>query len=95
MRLLTYAQENLKEMHPNRVKKITSQVPYMLSHLTGPATKLLPRKLSSRISIHGSMKKLHEDIQLNKLNPQMTANEWALERSAIYQETLLKLSLND
>ena len=98
LRLVALGQENLRDLHPNRIRNICSQVPAFLSPLVKPAKKLLPSKIASRIHVVGSMKQLHDDYlniceSNNTETSTISAHEWAVNRRKIYNETLVKLSL--
>ncbi|CAB9515122.1 expressed unknown protein [Seminavis robusta] len=90
LRLVTHAQENLKSMHPNRVRSIYSQVPAFVMYLVPTVKLLLPKKIASRVNIVGNMEELGELLHSAK-NPDTTVLEWAEERHAKYLETVKKL----
>jgi len=92
LRLIVKGQENLKDMHSNRIKQIYSQVPFFLTHLVGPAKRLLPTKIASRIHVVGTMEELQEHLEPSE-DHGMTVEKWVSWRLAKYEETLAKLKL--
>jgi len=91
LRFVVKGQENLKDMHSYRIKQIYSQVPYILTHLIGPAKRLLPTKIASRINVVGTMNELQQHFELEE--PGMTVEKWASLRLAKYEETLANLEI--
>jgi len=92
LRFVVKGQENLKDMHSYRIKKIYSQVPYLLTHLIGTAKKFLPTKIASRINVVGSMNELQQYLEPFQ-EQNMTAEKWACWRLAKYEETIANLKL--
>jgi len=92
LRFVVTGQENLKDMHSYRIKQIYSQVPYLLTHLIGPAKRLLPTKIASRINVVGTMSELHQHLEPFK-EQDMTVEKWVCCRLAKYEETVANLKL--
>ena len=98
MRFMKQISPEMKDMHPHTVKAVHAQFPSLVAHLLPAVKHVLPRKVADRIHVYASVedmgKNLEQSVKSNPGNMELTASEWASQRSVRYRETVAKLSLD-
>lgn len=95
--LTKFGNQNVKEMHSHRVKKIYAEVPSLFVPLVGVAKKALPSKIADRISITGNvdklMEKYFEGAQDGEEGLLLDPYTWAADRQRVFEETVNMVTL--
>lgn len=82
----------MKPIHNHRVRRIYSTAPITTRVFIDMIKKILPRKLKDRIQTFASQEDLEEVLYPCEKGDR-SLSQWVAERSAIFQETVEKLSL--
>ena len=94
LRVLTKANDNVNDMHPNRVRRVYTEIPVFGHHLIEGGKRLLPKKIQSRIIVHHTIEHLEEKLcKAAKGGDPMTIVEWCEQRNAVYEESVEKVRL--
>lgn len=94
LRVLTKARDNVNDMHPNRVRRVYSEIPVFGHHLVEGGKNLLPKKIANRIKIHSTVAELEQNLNKAVKGKHPTEIvEWCEQRNAIYEESVKKVTL--
>ncbi|CAB9512070.1 expressed unknown protein [Seminavis robusta] len=93
IRMSTKSKENVKGMHPHRIRKIYCEVPSLYMYAARACMAILPKKIVERILLFSSLPALENHMQTKETIPNTNVLEWAKARQAKYLETLERLSL--
>ena len=91
LKMVSHGQENLKPMHPNRMRKIHAEVPVFFTYLVPVAKKLLPSKVANRLEVYGTVEEMEAKLKRSATENQ-NPMEWARERRAQLEETVAQMN---
>jgi hypothetical protein len=94
LRVLTKAKDNVNEMHPNRVRRVFSEIPVFGHHLIETGKRMLPKKIADRIRVHHTVPLLEENlVKAVPGQDPMDIVAWCEERNAVYEESVRKVAI--
>ena len=94
LRVLGKASDNVHDMHPNRVRRVYTEIPVFGHHLIEGGKKLVPKKVRERINVHHTIEDL--EVKLCKAqegeNP-TTIMQWCEQKNALYEQSVRLVTL--
>ncbi|CAB9501028.1 expressed unknown protein [Seminavis robusta] len=94
LRVITKAKDNCNDMHPNRIRRVYSEIPVFGHHLVETCKAMLPKKIADRIVIHSSVAQLEAKLVKAVEGEDPTdIVAWCERKEAIYQESVRRVGL--
>jgi len=93
LRFLFTAKENIKDMHNHRLTKLYAHGPAIFAAGIRQALKILPKKLSKRVTVVGKMSDLDQYVSEQSPEEPNAIFDWYAESDKAYNETVQNLKL--